>query len=146
MSQHSRVETIAKLLIINDKNEALVLILGKHHKYPEKSFQPDLPGGIVETRESEQIAVIRETKEECGVDITAKDACLIYAETKYYPDENKSVTKLLYLARITNTPQITLSWEHSDYKWIPVGELLESVTFRPFFQEAVRYCVANALI
>lgn len=144
-SRQTIVESIAKVLIVDNQNRGLVLILGKHLKYPEKSFLPDLPGGIVEEGESEQLAAIREAKEECGVDVDAKNIQLAYSETAYYEKENKSVSKLLYIARIDNAPEVTLSWEHSDFKWVPVNEL-HTVELRPFFKDAVEYAVTNKLI
>lgn len=41
-------ESVAKALVTNDKNEALILTLGEHKERPEKSFRPDLPGGLVD--------------------------------------------------------------------------------------------------
>lgn len=139
------LESVAKILVINDKNEALVLTLGKHLKYPEKSYRPDLPGGIVDSGESERHAVIREVQEECGVDLDKSNIQLAYTETVYYEKENKSVTKLLYIAHLDNTPEITLSWEHSDHKWISIGEL-QAVDLRPFFNEAIQYLTINKII
>ncbi len=142
--QQTTIESIAKVLIIDNQNRGLVLTLGKHLKYPEKSFLPDLPGGIVDLGESEQLAAVRETKEECDIDLDATKVQLAYAETAYYEKENKSITKMLYIARVDDAPAITLSWEHSDYTWAPVDEL-HTVKLRPFFKEAVEYSIANRL-
>src|SRR5919202_1969491 len=142
MNANTVVESVAKVLIINNKNEALVLVLGKDLKYPEKSYLPDLPGGIVDPGEHEQAAVSREAKEDCGIAIDAKDVQLTCAETDYYEEENKSVSKLLYVAQIYNVPKITLSWEHSDFKWVPIKEL-HTIEFRPFFKKAIEYVVAK---
>ena len=144
-SPKTTIESIAKLLIIDNQNRGLVLTLGKHLKYPEKSFLPDLPGGIVDPGESEQSAAIREAQEECGIVLDAKSVQLAYAETAYYEKENKSISKLLYIAHVGSTPEITLSWEHSDYKWVPVDELY-TVELRPFFKEAIEYSISNKLI
>ena len=67
--QNTRLESIAKILIINGDGNALTLTLSEHLKYPEKSYQPDLPGGIVDAGESENLGVIREVQEECGIDL-----------------------------------------------------------------------------
>jgi 8-oxo-dGTP pyrophosphatase MutT (NUDIX family) len=140
------VESIAKILIVNASKEALVLTLGEHLQYPEKSYLPDLPGGITEAEESTESAAVRETKEETGIILSTKDMRLAYAKTAYYPEENKSVTKLLYLATLNHTPELTLSWEHISFAWVPLHELLGSTTFRPFFHEAIEYSLANNLI
>ncbi len=143
--KNSILESVAKILIINDKSEVLVLTLGKHLKYPEKSYRPDLPGGIVDSGESEQLAVIREVQEECGIDLDASKVKLAYTETAYYEKENKSVTKLLYITHLDDTPSITLSWEHSAYRWVSVDEL-QTIDLRPFFNEAIQYLVTNRAI
>ena len=44
VKQKAEIETVAKILIIDAQNRGLVLFLGKHLKYPEKSYLPDLPG------------------------------------------------------------------------------------------------------
>lgn len=139
------VESVAKILVINNNQEALILILGKHLKYPEKSFLPDLPGGIVDPGEPEQAAAIREAQEECGIVLDAKSVQLAFAETRYYEKENKSISKLLYIAHVDSAPEITLSWEHGDYKWVPVNEL-HTVELRPFFKDAIEYSITNKLI
>ena len=43
--QNTRLESIAKILIIDGDGNVLTLTLSEHLKYPEKSYQPDLPGG-----------------------------------------------------------------------------------------------------
>jgi 8-oxo-dGTP pyrophosphatase MutT (NUDIX family) len=139
------IESIAKLLIIDNQNRCLVLTIGKHLQYPEKSFLPDLPGGIVDPGESEQSAAIREAQEECGIHLDAQNVQLAYAATAYYAEEKKSITKMLYIARVNDTPTITLSWEHSDYKWVPISEL-HTIALRPFFKEAIDYSIKNGLL
>ncbi len=145
VKQRVEIETVAKILIIDAQNRGLVLILGKHLKYPEKSYLPDLPGGIVDAGESERAAVIREVHEECGVTLDPYSIQLAYSETAYYEKENKSVTKLFYIAYTEKTPLIMLSWEHSDYKWVALNEL-HTVDVRPFFNEAIKYSMQNNLI
>lgn len=144
-SQQATVESIAKVLIIDNQKRGLVLTLGKHLKYPEKSFLPDLPGGIVDPGESEQLAAIREAQEECGIGLDTKNVQLAYAETAFYEKENKSITKLLHIAPVEDAPEIILSWEHSDYKWVPIDEL-HTVELRPFFKQAIEYSITNQVI
>lgn len=145
VNQKVEIETVAKILIIGARDKALVLILGKHLKYPEKSYLPDLPGGIVDAGESEQAAVIREVHEECGITLDPRSIQLAYSETAYYEKENKSVTKLFYIAYVEEAPSVTLSWEHSDYKWVTLDEL-HTIDLRPFFNEAIKYSIQNNLI
>jgi len=143
--QNTRLESIAKILIINGSSNVLTLTLSEHLKYPEKSYQPDLPGGIVDAGEPEHLGVIREVQEECGIDLDLAKIQLAYAETAYDEKENKSVTKLLYVTYLDNTPAVTLSWEHSDYKWVSIAEL-HNIDLRPFFNRAIQYVVAHKTI
>ena len=143
--QDAALESIAKILIINDYGNVLTLTLSEHLKYPEKSYQPDLPGGIVDAGEPENLGVIREVQEECGIDLDPAKIQLAYAETAYDEKENKSVTKLLYVTHLYNTPAVKLSWEHSDYKWVSVAEL-QNINMRPFFNRAIQYVIAHKII
>lgn len=142
---NSEIESVAKVLIVDSQNRGLVLILSKHLKYPEKSYLPDLPGGIVDPGESEQAAVIREVHEECGITLDSKSIQLVYSETAYYEKESKSVTKLLYIAYVNEAPSISLSWEHSDHKWVTLEEL-QALDLRTFFNDAIKYSSINNLI
>jgi NUDIX domain len=142
--QNTILESIAKILIINGDGNVLTLTLSEHLKYPEKSNQPDLPGGIVDAGEPENLGVIREVQEECGIDLDSAKIQLAYAETTYDEKENKSVTKLLYVTHLDNTPAVTLSWEHSD-KWVSVAELL-NIDMRPFFNQAIQYVIERKII
>ena len=143
--QNTILESIAKILIINGDGNVLTLTLSEHLKYPEKSYQPDLPGGIVDAGEPENLGVIREVQEECGIDLDPEKIQLAYAETTYDEKENKSVTKLLYVTHLDNTPVVTLSWEHSDYKWVSVTEL-HNIDMRPFFNQAIQYVIEHKII
>lgn len=139
-------ETVAKVLVLNEKSQVLILTTGDYKEHPEKAHKPDLPGGLVEPGEAELTAALRETAEEAGIEIEPQDASLYYSETKFYPDEDKSVTKLMYLARLALTPAVTLSWEHEAYEWAEFNTILQTHEFRPFYREAIEYIQNNQLI
>jgi ADP-ribose pyrophosphatase YjhB (NUDIX family) len=139
-------ESVAKVLVINELNQALILTVGEYKERPDKSFKPDLPGGFVELDESERDTVVREVREETGLIVSAKDLRLAYAETEFFAAEQKSVTKLLYLIRLNHTPEVTISWEHASYAWVTTKGITESVKFRPFYKKALEYCTARGLI
>jgi|SRR5680860_140696 len=145
-ANNTEVESVAKVLIINNLNNALVLTLGEHKLHPERSFTYDLPGGIVEANESELDTVIRETAEESGIHLTSYKLFLAYTKTEYHPLQKKSVSKFLYIATLDGSSEVKLSWEHSSYEWIPIGKLLDSNKFRPFFKEAIKYSISCGLL
>ena len=139
------IESVAKALLINSKNEALILTLSEHTEKPEKSFKPDLPGGLVDPGENEHEAVIREVAEETGISIQNDEMKMVYSRTEFFKDENKSITKHLFIVNVTGAADVKLSWEHSDYDWIPLSSL-HGIELRSFYDEAIRYCFLNNLV
>jgi 8-oxo-dGTP diphosphatase len=138
-------EAVAKILLFNEQDQILVMQTGVHKLRPEKSHSPDLPGGMVDPGESEHAAVIREVQEESGIILDPNTVTLGYADTEVY-DGGKSVTKLLYVAKLSETPAVTLSWEHESFEWCSIQQLLENDTFRSTYRRGVEYLRNNQLI
>jgi len=141
-----RRESVAKILVLNDNNQVLILKAGVHVARPEKSHTPDLPGGLVDADESERNAVVRETQEETGITLDPNAVRLGYAETRFYPESGTSVTKLLYITKITGTPEVTLSSEHEAYEWSNLETLLDKHELRAFYKDGIAYIINNHLV
>lgn len=139
------IESVAKALLINSKKETLILTLGEHKQKPEKSYKRDLPGGLVDPGENEYEAVIREVAEETGIAIQSDELRMVYSKTEFIKDENKSVTKHLFIANVPADIDVTLSWEHSSYSWVPLNSL-KNTGLRSFYDEAIKYCFSNSII
>ena len=139
-------ESVAKALVINEKHEVLVLTRSAYKERPEKSFAADLPGGVVDPGETALMAVQRELKEETGIEIEASLFKLAYAKTKFFAEEKKSVTKFLYTLQVEATPDVVLSWEHIEYKWVPVEGIVSNIKFGSFYEEAITYTLSNDLL
>lgn len=139
-------ESVAKVLLLNERNEALVLTIGEYMGRPDKSYKPDFPGGMVDKGESELAAVRRELEEETGITLRIEDFSLAYRSTEYFEDQNKTVHKFLFIAGIGYTPEVRLSWEHISYDWVDLDALRSTVELRPFYKEAVEYCFSSGLI
>jgi len=88
-------------------------------------------GGKVESGETPQQALIRECREELGVEIEVLDLFMEVEDT--YPD--LSVQLLLYHAKIKagNIQKL----EHEDIRWITVGEI-NDLPFCPADEEILR--------
>ena len=142
------IESVAKLVLVNELNQALVLTIGEYEGRPEKSYTPDLPGGRVEIRtgETELAGVIREAEEEAGVVLDPKTLSLAYTGTTFYESENKSVSRFLYIAHLDHTPEVVVSWEHASYEWVPVDTILQTKKFRPFYATAIEYALTHGLL
>ncbi|MDB5159884.1 MAG: putative pyrophosphohydrolase [Candidatus Saccharibacteria bacterium] len=103
-----------KVVVINGNNE--VLILRRSDKTPRAGGW-DLPGGAVDENEAPQVAAIRETAEESGIVIPS--AKIIVSD--YIPHTDPWV--ILGFSAYVDNPEVILSWEHDEYRWIPIGDI-----------------------
>ena len=127
---------IAKALVFNEKNEALVLRIGTHVKRPERSYTPDLPGGTGIDGESMLEVMVRETFEETGIHIDPSSAALLASESTEETGGAKVFHKHLFVVYIGDTPEVVLSDEHDEFRWAPINEL-ETIAFSPFYVSAI---------
>lgn len=98
----------------------------------------DIPGGLAEAGELPKDALIRETKEEIGLDILPTK--IIHEDSNF--DENKNLVfiRLVYLCAVkSNFDDITLQEEeHSEYRFINSLEDLENEKISPFLFEVFK--------
>jgi 8-oxo-dGTP pyrophosphatase MutT (NUDIX family) len=138
-------ESVAKVLVFNEKGQLLLMHIGEHSEKPERSHTPDLPGGMVDPGESEHAAAVREVMEEAGITLDPDEMTLAYAKTEAYSTENKSVSKLVYIVQLKNTPEVTVSWEHESYEWVEFSTVRTVYPLRSFHDEAIAYIQDNGI-
>ncbi|GEB31124.1 MULTISPECIES: NUDIX hydrolase [Brevibacillus] len=109
----------AAAIIVNDRNEVLLI------KGPRRGWE--MPGGKVEQGESIREAAIRETKEECGLDIEVTKFCGVFQNV------SKSICNALFLARPIGGKLITTP-ECLESGFFPIEEALQKVTWSNFRQ------------
>lgn len=134
----------AKVLLVNEDNEVLVLWSGEWPDRPDRSGKPDFPGGIVEQGETFWDGVARETYEEVGIRLNPEEFTLLYTETKFHDVTQDVVSKSMFVAQVTR-PTITLSWEHKTSKWMPYEEVL-SLEWRPFHKDALAFIAEHKML
>ena len=116
---------VAKALIIDDHNRYLLL---KRNNHPRFGNDPDLPGGTVEAGETPLAAMVREVSEEVGIILDFTKAKELYSGTDYSMHHTEYT---LYEVKLTNTPDVTLSWEHATFTWLERKQFLEIIKSAP---------------
>lgn len=130
----------AKAVILDVNNQALLLRRSESH--PRKAFDSDLPGGVIEDDESIEAGLLREIAEETGLQLDQTHLKLLHSLT-FTNIPGVSISRMLYGARIDETaPDIRLSIEHDEFKWVDISELKQLE--RPY-QHGVDYATKHKL-
>jgi 8-oxo-dGTP pyrophosphatase MutT (NUDIX family) len=110
----------AKVIILDPANNMLVLYRSGTH--PFVPHTPDLPGGKVEKGETMIDGLLREIREETGIELDGKAPELIstHEEREYY---GKDYYLELYEVKLDSRPVVKPSYEHDMYSWIPRSEV-----------------------
>jgi 8-oxo-dGTP pyrophosphatase MutT (NUDIX family) len=105
-----------------------------------------MPGGHLEPEETIEQCMVREMKEETGLDVTIKE--LLYVTDRFRGSDNHVVHLTFLLERIDNNPG-KLEWTHHDphttstskplreIKMVPIDELID-YGFSPKFYKLVK--------
>jgi 8-oxo-dGTP diphosphatase len=115
----------AAAIVLNEKKELLLI------KGPRRGWE--MPGGQVEVGESLTDAVIRETKEESGIDIEVIKFCGIFQNIE------GSICNTLFLGKPVGG-ELTTSPESLEVGFYKLEDALERVTWNNFRQR-IEYCL-----
>jgi len=123
---------VAQKAIIFNKN-GNILTMRRSKTAPSRPLQWDLPGGDLEFSEDVKAGIIREIKEETGLEI--KDLSVVDVASGIN-DINQFWVTICYIAR-PKTNQVILSYEHDDFRWVTPDEFqqLEASTRNKVFVE-----------
>lgn len=131
----------AKAVILNPRGEVLIVRRSSTHLHAP--LTNDIPGGKVEPGETMREGLVREIQEEVGIDVT--DLPLQLIGSRYFPDYyGREYTVELYLVQLTESVDITLSFEHDQYDWVPLAEA--SIVAKLFEEMFTGYVAARTAI
>ena len=107
--------------IIKDKNR---LLIAKRHSKDPLGGKWEFPGGKIEPGETPQDCLVREIKEELGVEVKIGP----FYDDSVYNSQDHGIHLLFYWAEIIKGEVIRVV--HDDLKWITIDELA-SFDFAP---------------
>jgi 8-oxo-dGTP diphosphatase len=143
-------------IIIQNKEKGVLVL----KRSPDSDFSPnlwDLPGGKVKQGEDLNQAVIREAKEEVGLKVIPEDKpfyTYFYSRFSFierqggamadYPNNHKQGAETAVYAIKTKFIQgeITLSKEHTEFKWILENEWTE-LNYTPSVKATLKILLKN---
>jgi 8-oxo-dGTP pyrophosphatase MutT (NUDIX family) len=116
------MKQVAKLVIVDGRGKYLLMQRSDH---PTFGNDPDLPGGTLEEGELPLETMIREVFEEVAIMIERDNVREVYTGTDY---SAHGTHYSLYVTELQDTPEITMSWEHSLYEWLDHDTFLEKAS------------------
>jgi 8-oxo-dGTP diphosphatase len=110
----SNADIVAKVFIRDAAGKILTMQRSANDR--KNPLRWDLPGGSVEHGEDPRAAVIRETMEEAGLEIT--DPHIFSVSSRV---EKRYIIRLVFWADYS-AGEVRLSHEHKQYKWVTLEE------------------------
>ncbi|MBI2542673.1 MAG: NUDIX hydrolase [Candidatus Aenigmarchaeota archaeon] len=122
-----------KALILNDKNEILIL-RANPSELRRQATHWDLPGGRIKENDSIEETLRKEINEELGVDnikiVEHFDTSISNIKIPL-DDETVGLILIVYKCKLPdNNVDLKLSFEHLEYKWASVDEAKELLKFK----------------
>jgi len=114
-----------KAVIVNEKNE--ILLIQENPDDPIRSHPKkwDVVGGRMDMWETPQESLLREIHEEVGIDVEiGRPIYVADWRPSPVPDEKWQIIGIFYYARAKST-DITLSGEHMNYAWVALDTIDE---------------------
>ena len=136
---HKFTETVKffqKAIVLHPQDSKRFLILKRSSTDPMRPNTWDLPGGNVHFGEKHDISLLREVKEETNLDVKIVKPLQVVTNYIKKAEDEQYIIFIGFLAT-TNTTEVVLSHEHTEYTWSTKDEFLGMVSSE-FLQNLVR--------
>ena len=114
---YSNMKMKARVLLENSRGEIVVSSYGGIYL---------LPGGSIDDGENPNTAILREIKEELGI-TNIKNISNIKQIIQWPKENNFIITEYVFIVEINKNQKITLSKEHTNYKWCNFKEAYQTL-------------------
>jgi 8-oxo-dGTP pyrophosphatase MutT (NUDIX family) len=132
---------VCKVILVDELQQ--ILLLKRSETDTRRPLQWDIPGGQSEAAEFAEEAAARETQEEAGIIIGARELRQVYTCSKLVPS-GKNVNWIFYIAKVAQ-PSVSISYEHAEYKWTTLDEALGMIDY-DIQKQAFQYIKDNQLL
>lgn len=123
-TDNGRIDKRAAKAIIR-RADGRALQLRRSESHPHIPLTPDIPGGTIDDGEDAVAALIREVREEVGLDVSTAHIQLFSEMVQQ--DEHLTASIALYeITDVDDNQEIVLSYEHDSYEWVELEDLKES--------------------
>ena len=106
-------------VIINDRNE--IMVATRAHEPAKGTY--DLPGGFVDMNETAEKALIREVKEETGLEVVSAQYLFSMPNLYIYSGFQVETTDLFFLCKLQNSSKFSAQDDVAELKFIPIADL-----------------------
>jgi 8-oxo-dGTP diphosphatase len=141
-----KTDIVQKALVINNKGEVLLLKRSKTDR--RRPDQWDLAGGLLDAGESFEEGIIREILEESGLSVSNPKLFFTKTDFETWTSQDDlqlsaNVVRMYYLVHAKKA-EITISNEHSDFKWVTPVIALKMLNYDRHI-EVISYFLDNKL-
>lgn len=99
------------------------LLLKRNENEIDGPGQWEFPGGLVEFGEDPQDGIIREVKEETGLNAEIVSIYKILSKEYEKPDKKVHLIRIIYLLKTSDEKVKLNEREHEEYKWLKKEEI-----------------------